>query len=250
MRKYIETKKKPFLYKVIRAMVSVCYKKRKFIGQENMPDEPALYIGNHTQLHGPVTCELDFPAKKYIWCTGQMMNFKEIPAYAFVDFWSHKPKKVQWIYKILSYLIAPTSYLFNRADTIGVYKEDSRIINTYKNTIRGLSEGANIVIFPECPTEYNDIVNEFQDKFIDVARLYYKKYGKCISFVPMYNAVKLKTVVLGKPIQYNPDVPIEEQRAYICNYIKEEITRMAKELPRHKVVPYLNVNKKEYKFSK
>ncbi len=88
------------------------------------------------------------------------------------------------------------------------------------------------------------------DKYVDVAKLYYKKTGKEISFVPMYNAAKLKTIVLGKPIKFNFNEPLDTQREKICKYLKNEITELAKQLPKHKVVPYLNIKKKNYPFSK
>lgn len=40
----------------------------------------------------------------------------------------------------------------------------------------------------------NDIINEFNLNFVDVAKLYYKKHNKCLAFVPMYNAAKIKTL--------------------------------------------------------
>ena len=43
---------------------------------------------------------------------------------------------------------------------------------------------------------------------------------------------------------------MDEQRKIINDYLKDEITRIAKELPRHKVVPYLNLKKKDYKWNK
>ena len=178
------------------------------------------------------------------------MHLKQVPAYAYKDFWSNKPKCIRWVFKIVSYLIAPfASWALSKADTIAVYK-DGRIVHTFKETVEKLNEGNNIIIFPECPTEFNDIVNEFQDKFVDVARLYYKKHNKELSFVPMYNAAKLKTIVIGKPIKFDASMPVEEQRKIICGYIKNEITTLAKELPVHTVVPYLNVSKKKYPKSK
>ncbi len=248
--KYVVTKKKPKLFKLVRMSVRAFFHKRTFVGLENLPKEPSLIIGNHSQLYGPITSEIYFPAKKYIWCTGEMMRLSEVPAYAFQDFWSLKPKYIRWLYKILSYMIAPVSaYIFTRADTIAVYK-DSRLIKTYKESIKKLDEGAHMIIFPECPEEYNNIINEFQDKYIDTARLYYKKTGKCLDFVPMYNAVRLKKVLLGKPIKFNPDNQIEEERKRINDYLKEEITKLAESLPVHTVVPYSNIKKKEYPKSK
>lgn len=243
-------KKKGFIYRVGSRVVSCFYGKKKFIGLENIPDEPAIIVGNHAQMHGPLTAELKLPFKKYTWCIGQMMHLKEVPAYAFQDFWSLKPKWTHWFYKMLAHLIAPLCvYIFNNADTIGVYK-DQRGISTFKKSIQGLEEGFNIVIFPECYTEYNNIVYEFQDKFIDLARFYYKKTGKELSFVPMYNAPKLKTVVFGKPIKYDSSLPMSVQNKIICDYLKEEITRLAQELPVHTVVPYANISKKKYPKSK
>ena len=217
---------------------------------ENIPDESSIIVGNHAQLHGPLSCEIYFPTKKYVWCIGQMMKLKEVPAYAYTDFWRFKPKYIRWFYKLLSYIIAPfASWALSSADTIAVYK-DARIAHTFKETADKLNEGANIIVFPENPTELNNIINEFQDKFIDVARIYYKKYQKEVSFVPMYNAAKLKTIVFGKPIKYDASKSMDEQRKEICEYLKDEITRLAKELPPHTVVPYLNIKKKNYPKSK
>lgn len=250
MKKYSDTKKKPLFFRTVRSLIRIFYKDRKILGEENIPSEPALIIGNHAQLHGPLSSEFYFPTKKYVWCIGQMMNIKEVPSYAYQDFWSLKPKCIRWIFKIVSYIIAPiASYALSKADTIAVYK-DARIAHTFKETVDKLGEGANIVIFPECPTQYNEIINEFQDKFVDVARLYYKKYGKEISFVPMYNAAELKSVVFGKPIKFDASKPIDEQRKIICEYLKKEITNLAKDLPVHTVVPYLNIKKKNYPKSK
>lgn len=250
MTKEEQYKKKAVLFKIIRFSVRIFYRKREFIGIENLPDEPSLIIGNHAQMHGPLSCELDFPTYKYVWCIGQMMNLKEVPKYAYQDFWSSKPRWIRWFFKICSYLIAPiASYIFTHADTIGVYK-DSRIILTFKETVIKLNDGANVIIFPENSNEFNEIVNEFQEHFIDVARLYYKKYKKEISFVPMYNASKLKKVVFGKPIKYDSTIPMDEQRKIIADYLKEEITRIAKNLPVHKVVPYNNIGRRKYKNSR
>jgi len=243
-------KKKGIIFRITVFFVRIFYRKRKFVGIENLPQEPSLIIGNHAQIHGPVSCQLFFPTYKYIWCIGQMMNIKEVPSYAYKDFWSFKPKYIRWFYKILSYLIAPiSSYYLKRADAIAVYK-DTRLLSTYRETMDKLEDGANIVIFPECLIDFNEIVNDFQDKFIDVAKLYYKKTGKEISFVPMYNAAKIRTIVFGKPIKYNHEIDISEQRKIICDHLKNEITNIAKSLPKHVVVPYKNIKKKNYPMSK
>ena len=242
----MEKKRISPVYRVIKWLVKVFYPKIEVEGAQNLPDEPVIVVGNHTQMNGPISCELYFPGERYTWCAGEMMQLKEVADYAFKDFWSKKPKYIRWFYRLLSYIIAPFSVcVFNNAKTIGVY-HDARIINTFKQTVLRLQEGANVVIFPEHDAPYNHILCDFQDKFIDVAKLYYKRTGKELSFVPLYIAPFLKKMYLGKPIRFCADNPMEEERSRICRYSMDEITDIAVSLPEHTVVPYNNIPRKQY----
>ena len=234
------------LYKALKAAVTVFYPAMKVIGTENLPDEATIIVGNHTQMNGPICAELYCPGKHYTWCAGEMLHLKDVPEYAFRDFWSQKPKWTHPWFKLLSYLIAPLSVvIFNKAHTIGVY-HDTRLIGTFKNTVKLLQEGNNIVIFPEHDVKYNHIIYDFQDKFINVAKLYYKKTGKELQFVPLYIAPKLKQIRLGKPIRFDHNAPMDEERRRICRYLMDEITNIAVSLPEHTVIPYRNIPKKDY----
>lgn len=239
-------KKESLLYRLIKAAVKLFYPKMEVLGLENLPDEPCIIVGNHTQMNGPICAELYCPGKHYVWCAGEMMNLKEVPGYAFSDFWSQKPKWIQPWFRLLSYIIAPLSVLvFNNAHTVGVY-HDSRIISTFRNTVKLLDEGNHMVIFPEEDVKHNHIVYKFREGFVDVAKLYYRKTGKGLSFVPMYVAPKLKQMHLGRPIRYDPSAPAADERRRICSYLMDEITRIACTLPKHIVIPYRNIPKKYY----
>ena len=234
------------LFKIIKWCIRVCYPKIQVEGIENLPDAPAIIVGNHCQMNGPIVGELYVPGEPYIWCSGEMMHLKDVPAYAFRDFWSQKPKWTHPFYKLLSYIIAPLSVcVFNNARTIGVY-HDTRILSTFKNTVKRLQEGKSVVVFPEHDVKHNHIVYEFQDKFIDIAKLYNKKTGKALSFVPMYIAPKLKKLYLGKPTTFSATEPIDVERRRICDYLMDEITEMAQSLPEHTVIPYRNIPRKDY----
>ena len=236
-------------FRIIRFLVWLFYPKMTVVGTENLPDEACIVAGNHTQMNGPICAELYFPGKRRTWCANQMMELKEVPAYAFSDFWSEKPKWCRWFYKLLSYAIAPVSAcVFQNAYTIPVYY-DSRLLATFKKTVAALEEQTNVIIFPECYDPYNHIVNRFRDQFITVARTYYKRTGKRLSFVPLYIAPALKKIYIGKPVVFDPDAPIDEERQRICKYLMDAVTDMAVRLPRHRVVPYPNVPKKAYPFN-
>ena len=236
----MQDKKTNFLYKIIKWLVWLFYPKVKLSGEENVPAEPSIIVGNHSRAHGPIAGELYTPGPHYIWTIGQMMNMKEVPAYSFQDFWSGKPKWTHWFFKIISYIIAPLAwFIFKNAHCIPVYR-DSRVMTTFRETIHKMKEGNHIVIFPESYVPHNNIVYEFQNGFVDAARLYYRRTGNKIKFVPMYLAPELKTIYYGVPTEFNPDVPLEEERVRVCNYLMDSITEIAASLPEHSVVPYPN----------
>lgn len=234
------------LFPPLKALVRLLYPKMEVVGTENLPPESALIVGNHCQLHGPIACELYFPGNRYTWCAGEMMHLQEVPRYAYQDFWSEKPRWSRPFFRLAAYLIAPLSVLvFRNARTIAVY-HDSRIVSTFKNTVSRLMEGANVVIFPERNRKYNHILYDFQDKFIDVARLYYRRTGLELSFVPMYIAPNLRKIYLGAPTRFRAEEPADLERQRIRQYLMDQITAMACALPEHTVVPYRNIPKKLY----
>ena len=237
------------LYRFIKALVRLFYGKTRVVGAERLPAEPCIIVGNHCQMHGPIACELDFPGTHFTWCTGEMMRLKEVPAYAFRDFWSAKPRAVRWLFRIASYLIAPLSVcVFNNANCIGVY-HDERVIRTFRETVDTLQRGGSVIVFPEHDPPRSNILSDFQDRFVTVARQYHRRCGKAVCFVPMYLAPALKTMYLGEPVRFDPAAPPKEECRRISEALMERITAMAVALPRHRVVPYRNIPKKRYPYN-
>lgn len=237
------------VYRLIYWIIKLLYPPIKLVGLENLPEEPCVIVGNHAQMNGPIAGQLYFPGKRYIWCAHEMMFMKEVPSYAYRDFWSRKPKALQPLYKLLSYVIAPLSVcVFNCADTIAVYR-DKRVILTLRETVEKLRDGANVIIFPEHDAPHNHVLCDFQDGFVSVAKSYYSQTGKALAFVPMYLAPKLREMVLGEPVYFDPEAPGKEERRRITGKLMDAITEIAVSLPRHKMVPYLNISKKDYPYN-
>mgnify|MGYP002626476411 FL=1 len=246
MSKRTDDKKTTWVYRIIRWLVWLFSPTFRLAGEENIPEEPCVYVGNHSQMYGPIAGELYVPGKHYVWCIGEMMDKKTVAGYAYQDFWSGKPVWNRWFFRILSHLITPLAVcVFNNAHTVAVY-HDTRLISTYRESIALLQQGNSMVIFPECYDEHNSIVHDFQDKFIDLARFYYKKTGKELDFVPTYVCPKLGKMCFGKPIHFHADADIKTERRRICDRLMDGITEMAVALPEHTVVPYPNIPKKQY----
>ena len=242
----MDDKKTTRIYRVLRFFIRLFSPKYTLRGTEHLPAGPCVIVGNHSQMFGPIAAELYTPGKHDVWCAGEMMTWKEVPAYAYRDFWSKKPRAFRWFYKLLSYAITPLAVcLFNNAHTVPVY-HDTRLITTYRRSIERLEAGSSIVIFPEHYDEHNNIVHDFQDKFVDLARFYYKKSGKELLFVPVYIAPQLSLMCFGEPVRFDAAAPIAGERRRICDALMDRITDIALSLPEHTVVPYPNIPKREY----
>lgn len=246
MKQKRNSKLSRLIFIIVRWLVRLFYGKTEIVGAEKLPKTNAIVVANHSQMNGPIVGELFMPENCYIWCAGQMMKAREVPGYAYADFWSEKPKWTRPFFKVLSYIIAPlASCLFNNARTVAVYR-DSRVISTFRETVGLLKEDKNILIFPEKNETHNNILYKFQESFVDVAKLYYKRTGTELTFVPMYIAPKLRKTYIGKGITYNGKSNTDEERTRIAQYLSSEITEMARNLPEHTVIPYRNVPKKNY----
>ncbi len=218
-------------------------------GEDKIPEGPSIVVGNHSQAFGPIAAELYFPKKHYTWCISEMMEKDKVADYAYQDFWSKKPVLIRPFFRLFSYML-PTlaEIIFTNADTIPVYR-DKRIMKTFQISCDKLKENAAVVIFPEEYTEYNNIVHRFQRGFIHVAKYYYRQTKEPVPFVPMYVCPKLKKLVFGKPILYDPSSKTEEEAERICTYLQDSISELAYSMPRHRVVPYPNVSKKYYPYN-
>ena len=243
-------KKISILYKLVKGAVRLAYPKTEVVGAEKLPEGPAVVVGNHSQLHGPIACELYFPGKHATWCAGEMMALREVPDYAYRDFWCEKPRLQRPFFRLASYLIAPLAVLiFNNADCIGVYR-DRRVISTFRQTAEALKEGRRVIIFPEKAEEGEGFLCAFQEGFVDCVRAFRRQTGKEAAFVPLYVAPKLRRLCLGDPVYFDPAAPIAEERKRICREMSAGILALARALPEHTVVPYRNVPKRDYPSSR
>lgn len=242
----LSDKKTTLAYKFWYYVVKAVFPKYKTEGKENIPDEPCLMVANHTQMNGPIASELYAPGAHYIWCAGEMMHKEEVAEYAFNDFWSFKPKWQQPFFRLAAKLIVPLAVcIFNGAHCIAVY-HDTRLYGAFRETAQLVNEGWHVVIFPEQNKKYNNILYDFQEGFVDTALFIWKKTGKKVCFVPEYICPAFRTMYFGKPIRFDPENPLKEERQRIKTYLMDEITRMASGLPEHTVVPYRNIKKSLY----
>ena len=83
------------IYRMVYGLVKLFYPKTEVLGAEKLPADACIIVANHAQMNGPIVGQLYYPRKRLIWCAAQMQKLKEVPAYAYRDFWSGKPRSVR-----------------------------------------------------------------------------------------------------------------------------------------------------------
>ena len=236
-----------YIYRAACAVVRRLFPEPEFSGLEHLSGDRAhIIVGNHAQAYGPCYMELYLPCERAIWCAAEMMHVKELPGYAFRDFWSKKPRWCRWFYRLLPFVCAPVAVaVLKHAHAIGVYR-DNRVLSTMRESLKRMKEGANIVIFPEHEVFYNGIVWEFQEGFVNLATLYARQTGRAVDFVPMYTAPRLRRVCLGEPVAFDPAADPKAESHRVCRALMDAVTDLALALPHHVAVPYPNLPKRSY----
>ena len=106
-----------------------------------------------------------------------------------------------WLAKICAHFMAAViTPLINSLGCIPVYRNDGRIRETFRLSMEQLEQGRNILIFPDVDYTSNDTVGDVYDGFFMLERMYYKKTGQHLPFVPALLDTKAKSLTFGKPV--------------------------------------------------
>ena len=227
-------------YKIMRGSLRINFPNAETVFEAQPEDDPAVFVCNHARITGPVMMTLDFPRKHRAWAVANAMDPQKAKNYAFHDVFLGRSRKHQGFYRFLSRIVARAlPPLLTGSDTIPVY-HDKNIVSTFKQSVKTLTEGKDLVIFAEAPARFSAYVNELQPGFVDIARIYYRKTGKKLLFYPVYLNKKLAVISVGVPIAYDPDRSLDEQRCTIAAYLRDNIDRLARQLPAHKPIPFMS----------
>ena len=226
-------------YKIVWSALHLFYRKPKTTFEIAPDDEPSVFVGNHSSIHGPVLMTLFFPRKHKTWVISCALDPSKCANYAYHDIFFGESRKHKRIWRFFGQLIRiALPPLLRDADTIPVY-HSAGITKTFRQSLAALQDGDDLVIFGESPARFSEYVHELQPGFIDLAKLYYRKTGKKLKFYPFYAERKTKTIAVGAPVAYDPAVPLPMQRDQIATYLRDSIDRLGRSLPPHTPVPFL-----------
>ena len=221
----------PF-YCVLRGLIRAFFPQNEVIWTTEKPvnEGEIVYVSNHTKIYAPIFFLLQKPTVR-VWSNYYFLFCKTC--------WKHMKKAVvtgkRAFLKPLAFLLTPVIVaLFRATEPIPVYKMSEKVMETFDKSMETAEENVAQIIFPErTENKVNEYVYEFNQGFPTVAQLYYEKTGKKMKPYPTYCAQPLRKILVGPPIEYDPDIPIKIQRATICEYLQNAIKELGDSLPEH-----------------
>lgn len=219
------------LYLLCRFFVRAAHKRLPVLGMENVGALPAIFIGRHQDLYGPVEIMAWVPLEFRIWTFYKFMSVKECyrhyVSYTYTVRKGHSP----FVARILAAATAPlVSAFMNSMGGIPVYRGQKNIIDTLRESVKALCSGESILIMPE--RDYTDAgsdAGELYSGFVHIAQMYHKATGRAVSFYPIYPSREAGRIYMEKPVAFDPSKPFRAERERIIAALKRELSRKAVE---------------------
>ena len=194
-------------------------------------DEPVVFIANHYNIFGPVSFVLSMPVVSRIWMNEELMTRES----AAVGLRSGLKKLLPFLTesqvgRISDKVAGLAVRVLTRFGVIPVNREQpSRLISTMRQSMEALEAGENLLIFPETGyPEYSlTSVTPFFSGFAMLGRLFYRKTGKVLRFVPCYIDEQHHQIRLGETVSWDPEADPREETERVSDALNLRIREMA-----------------------
>lgn len=213
--------------------------RHKIRGRENIrldEDIPCVFVCNHGEIYGPVVATLYVPFSFRPWVAYEMTDKQAVIDHTMNGtFQKYTGWKRRALHFLMVHIGAPfLTWIMKSVDCIPVYHDNPRkLMQTFRETTAAMVAGDNILLFPENADTSADHryvregVSEFFTGFTMIGQLYSNKTGKNPLFIPIYADKKQRVITFGVPTRYNPDLPANEEKERLCDYLRGEMLRIA-----------------------
>jgi hypothetical protein len=213
------------LYKACRLYWRTTHKRQPIYGMNNIGELPAVFIGRHQNLYGPVEIMAWVPMEFRVWTLYKFMTAKECYKHYASSTFASRKGRATLVSKAKAAVMAPLVSAFMRSmGGLPVYRGCKNIIDTFRLSVEALSAGENLLIMPE--RDYRDSssdAGELYSGFVHIAQLYCKSTGKALSFYPVYPSRENGAIYIEKPIVFDPTKPFRAERDRVIEALKKEL---------------------------
>jgi len=201
---------------------------KKYKSEVLPPEEPAVYVCRHLNMHGPLTTflRLDFHVHMMILsCFFDKDDcYRQYADYTYTERRGKKKKK----HNGKAYWASRAVPRFMRSvRAIPVYRGmGAKSIQTMRETVACLRKGESVIVYPDIDyTAGYERESEIYDGFLMLGQLYKRETGKSLRFIPLY------IDEAEKKIREYGHITVDRfraQRAEAYAYIKEAINGKGK----------------------
>ncbi len=193
---------------------------------------PQILVSNHAGAFGPISVITSFATKLYPWVDHETVERKTAGRKVQEDFLEaelhFKPPFSSYFGRVIGRVCAA---LMRDINAIPVYGKSRRIRATVDMSLDLLEKGENILVFPEdAKKPKNEAFCDFSTGFMNLARLYFEKTRKAISFIPVAVNRKVKGILVGKPIRFNALAPFRDEKQRLKQELETSIFDMYRRL--------------------
>jgi len=213
-------------YRFLRGLIRLCTYHMRVEWTVPFTGEPSVFICNHAGALGPIDVCAKFPLADSIhpWMNAQVLSAREVPAYVRQDYWWKPGSRLAPLCNItLPYIAAAIlPPILRTAPAVPVY-HDIRVMKTFRESLKLLSAGEHLVIFPEQPSGFQAHASELNRGFLQIAPAYARATGKALPFWPVCIDYKKRVFRVAAPIYYDATRKLDEQMDELLAGLKHGI---------------------------
>ena len=221
------------LFRLLRVVLALFTPRMETVWEEPFSGAPSVFVCNHDRAFGPIAMCVHFPLCREIrpWINAQVLSPRETPQYVREDYWWDPDKWTAPIFDhslayLMALLIPP---ILRGADSVPVY-HDVRVMSTLRASVKTLSDGKHLLLFPERPIGYHQYGTEIFDGFVSVGRLQYRRSRERVHFYPAFVNWESKKITVGKPLVYDPSVDHAAQAPRTARAIEDYFAACTEDL--------------------
>ena len=182
----------------------------------------AVYVCRHLNMHGPYTTAAKLGFDTHMMAFSVFCKWKDAFRH-FRDVNCIQQRNMnKFSATICGFLFATFVVPLTRSmDAIPVYRNNAQSIITLKRAMKYLEMHENIILYPDVSyTADSKTETDIYSGFLLIDRMYYKKFGKHIRFIPLCIDEENRTIVEKPPIRFkNGDYKKQSE------IVKEKIMR-------------------------
>ena len=213
-------------YRFLRGLVRAFTPTVKTVWEEPWDGEPCVFCPNHARAWGPIDMMIYFELRDttHLWYNAGILDRKGLPAYVRNDNWWNPKSRLAPFYNVtVPYIVAALlPPLVKTTPGIPVYY-DTRVLKTFRESIAQLKQGNQIVIFPQFPDGYQSHAEQLSKGFLMIAPMAWKSCGLKLKFYPVHVDQDKRTILVQKPVQFDPERTLQEQEAELLEVLTKGI---------------------------